>query len=168
MTRAVIGPLRDGLSSLTCLYDCLLRVNLPSHGLAGSGDLRGLIVRAERDLRRASEEAGGGLRQMDQDTENLTAQQNTTNREREEKKLSLNNLRLKLHAENQSLESSKEALEQARGRLRHAKTVLEKQRDRQATAAVLTGVGLALTPIPLFGQAAELVLLGAAGKLTCR
>lgn len=154
MTREVILPLRDGLSSLKSLYDSLLHLNHPFQNLTRSGDIRQLIVRAEKDMRRASEKADWGLRQLDQNTEELTEQQYTSIREREEKKLSLQNLETKLHGEKKSLETAKDALEQAKICLRKEKKELEKQRDRKNNAAVVTGVGIGLTIVPFVGWVA--------------
>lgn len=154
MSGAVILPLRDGLSSFISLYDALLRVNHSSLNLIGSEGIRQLIVRAEQDLRRASDEAEGGLRQLDQDTEKLTAQQHTSSREREEKIQSLNNLKTKLHGKKESLATSEEALKQAKKHLQEEKDELKKQRDRKKTAEVVTGVGLAVTLIPIVGWVA--------------
>ncbi|XP_062393161.1 uncharacterized protein LOC134080639 isoform X2 [Sardina pilchardus] len=117
-------------------------------------------------MKKTVQNAERSLRELDQNTENLMLQQHQSDEKRKQCQLHLDNLETKLEGENNLLNNAEDALKQANKHLQTKKDELQRQHNREKTAAIVTGVGLGLTIIPVVGWVAgPIIAIGGAIEL---
>ncbi|KAL7883423.1 hypothetical protein SRHO_G00010810 [Serrasalmus rhombeus] len=150
---AVISPLKDGLWSINKFYEALIDGDVdPISGHCGNyKHSRKQIVRAKKNLERSEQAAGTGLRSLDVNIEIMTRDMGKLEQEMRETKLKLDNLRTEQTSNEDLLKQSESSLEQSRRNVNSARDTLRKQEERKRKAKIVTGVGLGVTLIPVFG-----------------
>ncbi|KAF7686498.1 hypothetical protein HF521_015860 [Silurus meridionalis] len=155
--KAVIGPLKDGISSLNGVYEALITADVdPVTGQCSNYiSIRQQIVQAHQHLQQSEQMAGSGLKSLDKSLESLIQDEGKLNREMNNTKQTLDNLRTEQ-------ESNKQLLREFQGTLE----TLQDQENRKHTAEIVTGVGAGLFAIPVIGWiAGSAMVIGGAVEL---
>ncbi|XP_046700406.1 uncharacterized protein LOC124382256 [Silurus meridionalis] len=166
--EAVIGPLKDGISSLNGVYEALITADKdPVTGQCSNYiSIRQQIVQAHQHLKQSEQMAGSGLKSLDKSLEGLIQDEGKLNREMNDKIQTLDNLRTEQESNNQLLREFQGTLEVARGNLNSTEKTLQDQENRKHDAEIITGVGAGLFAIPVIGWiAGSAMLIGGAVEL---
>ncbi|KAI5608664.1 hypothetical protein C0J50_6558 [Silurus asotus] len=165
---AVIGPLKDGISSLNGVYEALITADVdPITGQCSNYiSIRQQIVQAHQHLQQSEQTAGSGLESLDKSLEGLIQDDGKLNHEMNDTKQTLDNLRTEQESNNQLLREFQGTLEVAGINLNSTQQMLQDQRNRKHNAEVITGVGAGLLVIPVIGWiAGSAMLIGGAVDL---
>ncbi|KAI5608666.1 hypothetical protein C0J50_6560 [Silurus asotus] len=166
--EAVIGPLKDGISSLNGVYEALITADVdPATGQCSNYiSIRQQIVQAHQHLQQSEQTAGSGLESLDKSLESLIQDEGKLNHEMNDTKQTLDNLRTEQESNNQLLREFQGTLEVARGNLNSTEKTLQNQESRKHNAEIITGVGAGLLAIPVIGWiAGSAMLIGGAVEL---
>ncbi|KAI5087514.1 hypothetical protein C0J45_22913 [Silurus meridionalis] len=166
--KAVIGPLKDGISSLNGVYEALITADVDSVTGQCSNyiSIRPQIVQAHQHLQQSEHTAGSGLKSLDKSLESLIQDDGKLNREINDTKQTLDNLRTEQESNKQLLREFQGTLEVARRNLNSTQKTLQDQRKRKHTAGIVTGVGAGLFAIPVIGWiAGSAMVIGGAVDL---
>ncbi|KAI5101124.1 hypothetical protein C0J45_8327 [Silurus meridionalis] len=151
--KAVIVPLKDGISSLNGVYEALITADVdPFTGQCSNYiSIRQQVVQAHQHLQQSEHTAGSGLKSLDKSLESLIQDEGKLNCEMNDTKQTLDNLRTEQESNKQLLRESQGTLEVARGNLNSTEKTLQDQENRKNTAGIVTGVGAGLLAIPVIG-----------------
>ncbi|KAI4885604.1 hypothetical protein NFI96_005383 [Prochilodus magdalenae] len=150
---AVMAPLKDGLCSINKVYEALIDGDVdPITGqYTNYKQSREQIVQAKKSLEQSEQAASKGLKCLDQNIEILTQDEGKQEQEMRDTKQTLDRLRIEQTSNKTLLKQSEGALGQARRSLDSARSTLQRQEERKRNAAIVTGVGVGLTLIPVVG-----------------
>ncbi|KAI5087516.1 hypothetical protein C0J45_22915 [Silurus meridionalis] len=166
--EAVIGPLKDGISSLNGVYEALILADVDSVTGQCSNyiSIRQQIDQAHQHLKQSEQTAGSGLESLDKSLESLIQDEGKLNREMNDTKQTLDNLRKEQKSNKQLLREFQGTLEVARRNLDSTQQMLQDQENRKHTAEIVTGVGAGLLTLPVIGWiAGSAMVIGDAVEL---
>lgn len=152
----VIVPLNDCICSLNRVSKALVVADVhPITGDCSNHDyIRQQIVQAWRSLQHSDQAATACLRCLDESLESLKQDEGRLEGKKNATKHTLDDLRTKQASNKKLLGESLGALEQAETNLSSTRDTLESQERRVEDARLLTGVGLGVSIIPIFGWVA--------------
>ncbi|XP_076863996.1 uncharacterized protein LOC143516327 [Brachyhypopomus gauderio] len=159
--KAVIIPLKNGIISVTRIYESLIDADVdPISGQCSNyTSIRQQIVQTQQSLEESEQAASTGLRGLDQHLEKLTAYERKLQQEIRDTETTLCNFRTEQMSNEKLLNYSKSALEQARHNLGSAEETKRNQEKRRRDAEIVTGVGAGLFAIPIIGWIAGAVMV---------
>ncbi|XP_076864000.1 uncharacterized protein LOC143516332 [Brachyhypopomus gauderio] len=161
--EAVIIPLKNGIISITRVYESLIDADVdPISGQCSNYTcIRQQIVETQQSLEESEQAASTGLSGLDQHIEKLTAYEGKLQQEIRNTESTLCNLRTEQMSNEKLLNDSKSALEQARLNLGSAQETKCNQENRRHHAETLTEVGAWLFRIPIAGFIAGAAMVSA-------
>ncbi|KAK1785685.1 hypothetical protein P4O66_019022, partial [Electrophorus voltai] len=159
--KAVIIPLKDGICSLTRVYEFLIDadVDLISGQCSNYRSIRQQIVQTQQSLEESEQAANTGLKGLDEHLERLTILEGKLEVEMRNTESTLGNLEIEQNTNVKLLNDSKHALDQSRHNLDLAEETLRIQEKRRRDAEIVTGVGAGLLIIPVVGWIAGAVMV---------
>lgn len=151
--QAVMVPLKSSLQSFNEVSETLLSLGadvvLPDSQIFQ--DLRRQIVNMKEQMERSENIAAGELRNLDRQTEVLTAEQGRLARQKMEKELEISNRQQQLGSYQSTLQSYMNAMGTERRNLNVAEATLNRMRKKRDEAETMRNVGLGLLVIPVIG-----------------
>ncbi|XP_076866679.1 uncharacterized protein LOC143517765 [Brachyhypopomus gauderio] len=164
-TEAVIIPLKNGIISITRVYESLIDADVdPISGQCSNyTSIRQQIVETQQSLEESEQAASTGLRGLDQHLEKLTEVEGKCKQQIRDTESTLSNLRREQESNEELLNYCYVALENARHNLSLAEESKRNQEKRKHDAEIVTGVGGGLLLIPIVGWIAGAVMMTAGG-----
>ncbi|XP_076866678.1 uncharacterized protein LOC143517763 [Brachyhypopomus gauderio] len=161
--EAVIIPLKNGIISITRVYESLIDadVNPISGQCSNYTSIRQQIVETQQSLEESEQAASTGLKGLDQHLEELTEVEGKCEQQIRDRQHNLDNLRTEQMSNEKILNDSISALEQARHNLGSAEETKRNQEKRRHDAEIVTGVGAGLFVIPIVGWIAGAAMVSA-------
>ncbi|XP_076866647.1 uncharacterized protein LOC143517748 [Brachyhypopomus gauderio] len=163
--EAVIIPLKNGIISITRVYESLIDADVdPISGQCSNyTSIRQQIVETQQSLEESEQAASTGLKGLDQHIEKLTEVEGKCEQQIRDTESTLSNLRTEQMSNEKLLNISKSALEQDRHNLDSAEETKLNQEKRRRDAEIVTGVGGGLFLYPGIGWVAgtAMVIAGA-------
>ncbi|XP_076866651.1 uncharacterized protein LOC143517751 isoform X1 [Brachyhypopomus gauderio] len=162
-TRAVIIPLKNGIISMTRVYESLIAADVdPISGQCSNyTSIRQQIVQTQQSLEESEQAASTGLRGLDQHIEKLTEVEGKCEQQIRDTESTLSNLLTQQMSNEKLMNDSYVALEQARHNLGSAQEIQRNHEKRTRDADIVTGVGARFFVIPIVGWIAGAAMLTA-------
>lgn len=153
LAQAVIGPLTSGLQSFNTVSEMLLneKTGLLLPECQTFREIRLAIENMKLELEKAEQVAMTELRQLDGETESLTAQQSRLAQQKKQRERKLADLNKELNSNKFLLNKSTGVLQEAKNRQRSAEETLQNLRQRGNKGRTLQNVGAGVLAIPIFG-----------------
>ncbi|KAF5890434.1 cancer-associated 1 protein-like isoform X2, partial [Clarias magur] len=151
--EAIVASLKDGISSLNRVYESLIEADVdPATGQCSNFDyIREQIVQARVHLERSEQTASSELKSLDESLERLIQDEGKLDCEKRSIEAHLENLRTEQASNEKLLTETQGALELAKENLNTKKKKLEKKEKMKLGAEIATGVGVAMSLIPVIG-----------------
>ncbi|KAI5087518.1 hypothetical protein C0J45_22917, partial [Silurus meridionalis] len=128
--------------------------------------IRQQIVQVHQHLQQSEQTAGSELESLDKSLESPIQDEEKLNREMNNTKQTLDNLRTEQECNKKLLREFQGTLEVARVNLNSTQQMLQDQENRKYTAEMVTGVGAGLLTLPVIGWiAGSAMVIGGAIKL---
>ncbi|XP_076866664.1 uncharacterized protein LOC143517757 [Brachyhypopomus gauderio] len=161
--EAVIIPLKNGIISITRVYESLIDADVdPISGQCSNyTSIRQQIVETQQSLEESEQAASTGLKGLDEHLEELTEVEGKCEQQIRDTESTLSNLRTEQRSNEKLLNDCNVALEQARHNLCSAEEIQRNQEKRKHDAEIVTDVGRGLSFVPFIGSIAGTVMVTA-------
>ncbi|XP_077061006.1 uncharacterized protein LOC143713795 [Siphateles boraxobius] len=159
--EAVSGPLNEGIVSICNICKSLLDSQVdPNTGTCSNyKQIRTKIEDAEQSLKKSETMIEGKLECLDEHIEQLTEEKENVEQRNKEKHMAMDKLHTEKESAEESLKNSKAALEQAKKIVALRKDEIKRETDRKNTCKGVAIAGAVVTPIPVFGWIAGLIMM---------
>ncbi|TRY59485.1 hypothetical protein DNTS_017878 [Danionella cerebrum] len=149
----VVKPLNKGIVSIWEICNCLMHapVNQLTGMCSNYKEIRKHIENAAAYLKKSESRIKVKLQGLDFNMERLAKEKSRVQAEKNEKQLTIENLKIKKNSAKESLKTSRDALEQAEKNVELSKEEIQRGECRKETGKWVTIAGVCVTAVPVVG-----------------